>query len=222
MHATAVGAGADLPATHDDVLGEVRFRQRHAKRDVDVVRVVGDGIRLLDLDDEVRCAVRPSVVGLLSKHLGRWGIGPVARRGAGLDPAQNRLDLAVGQSALVLEDTEGRGCEPRRHLPRLDLACDRPRPGAGLLIVHERHRRQEPAEIQAGLSVAGLTVLLQDRQHVLVVGFAAVALVLGHGRSRDKGDEEKGDNRRGSQRHTHACSSKKVGQTVGTKPDCLS
>src|SRR6266568_1686350 len=88
----------------------------------------------------------------------------VACRGSAVHPGHQRLDLFRGQPALVRKMTVPRVRKPRRHLlgqhRRLDPRSPRPR----LLVGQQRHGRH------FARAVTGLTVVLQNRKHVLVEG----------------------------------------------------
>ena len=81
-------------------------------------------------------------------------------------PASTQLLIVsisrVLETTLVGEVSVGRIGEPRRHLLVGDRGFDRARPRPRLLVGQERHRRD------FARPMAGLTVLLQHRQHVLV------------------------------------------------------
>ena len=86
----------------------------------------------------------------------------VALRRAGVDPLGDRLDLLVGERAIVLEflDADGLVDVPGRHLSRLHAVLDRPRPGPRLFERDERHRRDRIGP------VAGFALVLEDRRDV--------------------------------------------------------
>src|SRR5260370_5905068 len=111
-------------------------------------------------DDFVRYADVPPVQEF------HWGGATlrVACRGSAVHPGHQRLDLFRGQPALVRKMTVPRVRKPRRHLlgqhRRLYPRSPRPR----LLISQQRHGRHFPR------AVTGLTVVLQNRKHVLVEG----------------------------------------------------
>ena len=100
------------------------------------------------------------------EHAFRRGGRRVARRGAGVGPARQRVELVGAQHpfllvGVVLEPGFGK---PRRHRLRLRRLLDPERPRPRLLVGEERHRRH-----LAG-PVAGLAVRLEDGQDVLVEG----------------------------------------------------
>ncbi len=129
---------------------------------VELVRTVG--AQLVGLgqgDDHVGLADVP-LVHIAEDTRGRH-VCRIAGRRALIDPAGDDPDLGVGQRWIVLElvDADVPVDVPRRHLARGHLLFDRPRPGPGVLVGHQRHRRD-----RAG-AMTVLTGFLQDGRDVL-------------------------------------------------------
>ena len=128
--------------------------------------LVGDGagrrdrVVLLHRQHRVGLADRPAL-GIVRRR--RQVAGDAFRR-AGRHPAGNRVLLRVRQPAVVFELADAGGRVPRRHAAGPDARGDRPRPGAHLGVVHERHRRDLPG------AMAGGAVGVENRRHVLAVG----------------------------------------------------
>ena len=159
------------PSTLDGRISMARIQRssvspgRHLRLPPTVLRHRRHGVRRR-VDDQIR---RPAeeirvvpdvVVGELDRR--RHVVGVAARR-TGVDPADDRVDLLVGQRAVVLEvpDADRLVDVPRRHLPRLDAGLDGPRPGPRFRVGDERHRRD------VARPMARLALLLEDRRHVL-------------------------------------------------------
>src|SRR5439155_11348563 len=81
----------------------------------------------------------------------------------GIYPADDGLDLVVGERSVVLEllNTDAPIDLPRRHLAVADSRLDRARPRPRLTKGHERHRRDRVG------AVTCLALLLEDRRDVL-------------------------------------------------------
>ena len=110
----------------------------------------------------------------------------VAGRRAGGHPVVQGLDLGVGEARILDELAVLRVGEPRRHgaLGR-DLA-DRLRPGAGLVVGQERHRRGLPGPM------AARAVLVEDGRYVVGPGHRrGVRRVVGGRRGEGGGREER-------------------------------
>ena len=88
----------------DDLLVAIE-RQRDDERPEHVVAAGGDGERLGDLEDVVRLAELPAFGEL---RRGRQ-VGPVPFRSAGLGPAGQDRELAIGQAEVIEKDPEP-GC----------------------------------------------------------------------------------------------------------------
>ena len=162
-------ADLELDATHPDRLRQHLLGQFGPEVDVDVGDVVGHPVLFGHLDDEIRTTQRPTARAFLDEPLRRRRVGLVTGRRTVTDPSQDRLDLAVRHHPLVVKLPAGRfGGEPGRHRAVLDCARDGARPGARLLVRHQRHRRDHAADVLALAvgPVTGLAVLLQDWQHV--------------------------------------------------------
>ena len=93
---------------------------------------------------------------------GRRHVGGVALRRALIDPADDRVDLLVGERHVVLEllHADAAVDVPRRHLARRHALADRTGPRPRVLIGDERHRRDRSR------LVAGLTLGLENRRDV--------------------------------------------------------
>ena len=166
-------ADLELDATHPDRLRQHLLGQFGPEVDVDVGDVVGHPVLFGHLDDEIGTTQRPTARAFLDEPLRRRRVGLVTGGRTVTDPGQDRLDLAVRHHPLVVKLPAGRlGGEPGRHRAVLDRARDGARPGARLLVRHQRHRRDHAADVLALAvgPVTGLAVLLQDRQHVGVEG----------------------------------------------------
>ena len=116
-------------------------------------------------DDEIRRTVSvsdtlPLVVG--HERPGRRHVLRIALRRAGVHPADDRVDLLVGERDVVLEFLHAHAAVdvPRRHLARFDAVLDRPRPGPRLFVGDERHRRDRVR------LMARLTLRLENRRDV--------------------------------------------------------
>ena len=128
----------------------------------DVVRTrLREDIRFVHLDDDVGLADEPRQI--VGERARSRQVRRVAHRRAVVHPFGDRLHLAVGQRRIVLElgDAHVAIDVPRRHLAIDDLRANRARPRPGLLIGHQRHRRDgaEP--------VTRLAVLLENWRHIL-------------------------------------------------------
>ena len=155
--------GPDLDRAHPARLGDARRRDALVP---DVLRHRRHG-EVVRLDDQVRLFLaerRREVPALIvGPLLWRRHVLRVALRRAGVDPADDRVDLIVGERSVVLEllDADGPIDLPRRHLAVADARLDRARPRPRLGEGHERHRRHRVGP------VTGLALLLEDRRDVL-------------------------------------------------------
>ncbi len=86
----------------------------------------------------------------------------IALWGTGLRPGDEGGDLLVreGDIVLVVLDTGGHVEVPGRHLPRLYLEADPPRPAPGVIVRQQRHRADAIGIVAAG------TRFEEDRRHV--------------------------------------------------------
>ena len=145
---------------------------------------------LLHLDDEVRFAVLPSfAVRPLER---RRQIRGIAARGASVDPGGDQGDLLVGEARVRLVDADRPVDVPGRHLAGGDPALDRARPGPGLLVGKERHRRR------SSRPVAAFARALEDRCDVAAPGHVDLGLrvaVAVRGFRRFRGARRQGDQR---------------------------
>ncbi len=96
-------------------------------------------------------------------------------RRAGVRPRGQSVDVGLAQAAVVGEVAVSRIGEPGRHLAAQHRGPDRLRPGPRALISQQRHRAD------LARTMAGLAVLLQDRQDILIKGDAQVRHVGSHG-----------------------------------------
>ena len=153
MHNAAV-AGTDLDGPHVFVLAKVG---RNCKVDVFVAACGAHLEFIRHREHGVRLADAPT----FNKGSRRGKIRGITFRGTRIDPADDRLDLALAEPAIVgkLANT-GIGV-PWRHRAPQDLFANRPRPWAHLLEAHEGHRRN-----LAG-AMTGLAALLKNRHDVL-------------------------------------------------------
>ena len=152
----------DFDRPHPARLGDARRRHALVPR---VLRHRRHGERMR-LDDQVRFllpeAGREIPALILGPRPRRRHVLRIAFRRAVVHPADDGVDLRVGQRPIVLEllDADRLVDVPRRHLPvgdaGADRACPRPRLGVGL----ERHRRDRIG------AVAGLALGLEDRRDV--------------------------------------------------------
>ena len=165
-------------ATARDVVQLAHFHRRHVAvfgetgRDVThIAPPVGPGGRhqhLLRAQHQIGRADGPDVG--CGHGLGRRQVGHVAERSAGIGPRGNGGNLLFRERRIALEalDADLALDEPRRHDagagPHAGAPLDRARPGAHVLIGHERHRRH------AFGGVAVLATALQDRRDVLGEG----------------------------------------------------
>ena len=194
MHARALGSGPQLPAPHPDVVRQHVLRNPDVERDVDVEGVVRHHERLLHADDEVRRAVGPAVVQLFRPDRGGRRVGPVTGGRTRVDPAHASCRSPRRFRPRSFSNTPvGADANQGRHLPRLHLAGDGTRPRARLLVVHERHRSHQTADVVARRPVTCLAIVLNDGQHVLVVRHRGL---VGR-RRRTRQPEHDGDHRYG-------------------------
>ena len=155
------------------VFGKVHFHQN-----VLVGHRAGRGhIEVLGhLDDHVRLDIPAVMKGDRSRLVLR-----VAFHRAAVRPRTERHDFRVGQSLVVREMPVRRIREPGRHLPLDDSGLDRFRPRTRVLVGQERHRRD------LARAMARLTVLLQNRQHMLVErDGSSRRILLRHGVNRSR------------------------------------
>src|SRR5262249_18823690 len=147
-------AGTDLDGPHVFVLGKVG---RNCKVDVFVTPCGAHLEFIRHREHGVRLADAPA----FNKGARRGKIRGIPFRGTRIDPADDRLDLAVAEPAIVgkLANT-GIGVPWGHHAPQ-DLFANRARPWARLLEAHEGHRPN-----LAG-TMAGLAALLKNRHDVL-------------------------------------------------------
>ena len=98
----------------------------------------------------------------LGKLFRRRHVLQIAERRSGIDPADDRADLVVGQRHVVLEllNADILVDMPRRHLALDHALTDRFRPRACLVVRYERHRRDRP------LVMAFLASLLENRSDI--------------------------------------------------------
>ena len=130
--------------------------RRHLEVDVGNLAAGGDRIVLLHLEHGVGRADLPAGrVGRRGRQVLRIALGR-----AGLDPPRNRRLLRVGQPPLVREVPDGGIGVPRRHRAVLHLGGDGPRPGPGVLVGEQRHRRH------LARAMAGRALREEDRRHV--------------------------------------------------------
>ena len=179
--------------------GEHLFGQRDEEVRLLVLHVVADVVRLLHVDDEVRLADQEAARVLPLTR--RRTLRGIALGRAALGPGHDRVDLRLGEGPLVQEDAGGVIRRvPWRHLATLHEAGDGTRPRPDLFVGHQRHRRHHAGHVVAARAVAGLAVLLEDGQHVLMEGdgFPAVG---GH---RHGGQSERAKNEKCSDRAVHA------------------
>ena len=136
-----------------------RLREVHLHQNVLVVHGAGGGDVELrrHLDDHVRLDIPP-----IMKRDRRRFVSGVAFRRTAVRPCAERRDFRVGQPLVVREVTVRRIREPWRHLPLHDSGLDGFGPRTNVRVGQERHRRD------LSRAMARLTVLLQNRQHLLV------------------------------------------------------
>ncbi len=154
-------ARTELDRLNPLVLGQMR---RHA----DVLigdRAIGRDLELLGhREDRVGLADRPA---LGERRPGRQ-IAVVAARRARVDPGGNRVDVLLREARIVLEDAVRRVGRPRRHLALHHALLDGARPGTGLFVCHQRHRREHRRPMAAD------AVVVDNRRDVLGIGHRAL------------------------------------------------
>ena len=110
----------------------------------------------------------------------------VTRGSPRVHPTHDEFFFRRAQSAIVRPGAVRRVCVPRRHRALHDVVLDRTRPGSGVLIGNERHRRD------LARPVTGRAVLVKDRRDVLGEGHrrsGSTAGVLCHGGRRRECEE---------------------------------
>jgi PAT family beta-lactamase induction signal transducer AmpG len=130
------------------------------------------------LRELVLCGVLQSLGNLFYVLHGGGLVFCIALGSATVGPVHQRFHVGLAEPPLVLEVPVLRVREPRWHFPGENRRLDRLRPGAGLLIVHERHR----SDFTGAMAVAALVPYLSDlcspaftaTQYALLSSLAAV------------------------------------------------
>ena len=113
--------------------------------------------RLEKCEDQIRLANRPAFGEL--RRLRQVGVVPPGS--PAIDPGGNRVDLGLREARVVLVGANAGVGAPGRHLPGQHLGLHGARPGTGVVVSHQRHRRQVVRP------VTGHAVLEQDGRDVL-------------------------------------------------------
>jgi hypothetical protein len=130
---------------HYDVL----VRHRATRRDMERLRNLNHNVRLADVPAIGECKRGGRIFGTT------FGCTVVS-------PGRQRVDLRLGEGAVVPEGPVRRIGIPRRHFLLEDRGANRFRPRARLLVAHERHRTD------VARMMAALTAFLLDRFDILV------------------------------------------------------
>ncbi len=184
--ASQIGARPELPGADRDIVGQHLVGELHGEHTLHVLRFVRQDV-LRHLDDQIGLAERVSAVVGVGEPDRRRRLGLVARRRAAVHPREDGVDLLVAETALVREDPLGGVGKPRRHLAAFDLQRDGAGPRPRVLIGHERHRRDQAADVLPRRPVARHAIGLEDRRDLLVKGHGVGGIASGRGSGQHHG-----------------------------------
>ena len=152
-------AGTNLQRFSEAILGERDRRIEHLHAEL---AFGGDR----ELDRHLEHVVRLAAGGPAFREFRqRRQIGVIALRRAGVHPRHDRVDLFLGETAVVAHRQTALGVgAPRRHFARAHLLANRLGPGAHVLVREERHRRHFTGP------VAHRAFVEHDRRHIFGEG----------------------------------------------------
>ena len=185
-------SGPEFDRLHPDALGELFFGDHRRQADVEIQHVVLHQERFIQSNDQVGLSDSPAVVGNRACLGSRRRILRPPGSRARARPPYNGLDLFIAERPFRSEQPLGVFTgEPGRHRPGFHLARHSLGPGTDLLIRHQPHRRDHAAAVCSNGLVTGLTILLEDGQHVFVKSDSAGGAVISNGRRDGPGEQNK-------------------------------